>query len=159
MEVKKQKWVIRRYLGGMPTRLIAAHLQISVRTVQRTVKNYKIVGTTPVQKIAGRPKLSINEQCKEMVNAEWQIYQCGSVKLQKILKSKGFGVSQRKIQQILDEYELTAPCPKRRGQRKYCSYRWPAGYFVLHTDSYIIACNLAIVANGSTVRAECERSG
>lgn len=47
---------------------------------------------------------------------------------------KGFGVSQRKIQQIMDEYNLTAPCPKRRGQRKYCSYRWPSCMMVLHAD-------------------------
>jgi len=47
---------------------------------------------------------------------------------------KGFGVSQRKIQQIMDENNLTAPCPKRRGQRKYCSYRWPNCTMVLHAD-------------------------
>jgi putative transposase len=134
MEEKKQKWIVRRYLGGMPATLIAAHLQISVRTVQRTMKTYKKFGTTLTQKNAGRPKITINERCKERVNAEWQHYQCGSVKLHQLLKSKGFGVSQRKIQQVLDEYKLTAPCPKRRGQRKYCSYRWPQGYFVLHTD-------------------------
>jgi putative transposase len=34
----------------------------------------------------------------------------------------------------MDEFNLTAPCPKRRGQRKYCSYRWPSEFRVLHTD-------------------------
>ena len=134
MEEKKQKWVARRYLGGMPIGLIASHLQVSVRTVQRTVREYKKFGTTTTPKTIGRPKICINKNCKDRINAEWQKYQCGSVKLHKIIRKKGLGISQRKVQQILDEFELTAPCPKRRGQRKYCSYRWPAEYFVLHTD-------------------------
>lgn len=134
MEEKKQRWTIRRYQAGMPARLIASHLQISVSTIYRIISNYKKVGTTSVAKPFGRPKTDVNRKCKEVIRNEWQKYQCGSVKLHELMKTNGFGISQRKIQQILDEFKLTAPCPKRRGQRKYCSYRWPAGYFVLHTD-------------------------
>jgi len=134
MEEKKQKWVVRRYLAGMPAKLIAAHLQISVRTVYRVIENYKKFGKTIATKPIGRQKTDVNSRCKEIINHEWQKYQCGSVKLHKIMKKKGFSVSQRKIQQVMDEFKLTAPCPKRRGQRKYCSYRWPEGFMVLHTD-------------------------
>ena len=134
MEEKKQKWVIKRYQAGMPARLVAAHLQISIRTVYRSVKHYKKFGKVIDSKSVGRPKESISFNCKELVKSEWNKFQCGSVKLHQLLLGKGYGISQRKIQEILDEFKLTAPCPKRRGQRKYCSYRWPEYLRVLHTD-------------------------
>lgn len=134
MEKRKQKWIVRRYLAGMSTPKIAAHLQIPVRTTYHMIKQYKNFGRIIEPKLRGRPKREINEKCKEIVRKEWEKYQCGSVKLYNILANRGFGISQRKIQQILDEFKLTAPCPKRRGQRKYCSYRWPAGFMVLHAD-------------------------
>ena len=134
MEEKKQKWIVRRYLAGMPTKKIAAHQQIPISTTYEMIKHYKISGDIPGLKKIGRPKIDLNSDCKKVICQEWQKFQCGSVKLYQILKKKGFGVSQRKIQEILDENNLSAPCPKRRGQRKYCSYRWPEGFIVLHTD-------------------------
>jgi transposase len=135
METKKEKWIARRYLSGMPARLMAAHLQISEKTVHRKISNYKKYGEKSFEKCPwGRPNEKVNGKCKEVIKQRWEKFQCGSVKLHKVLTAEGFGVSQRKIQQILDEYKLTAPCPKRRGQRKYCSYRWPSCTMVLHTD-------------------------
>lgn len=134
MEEKKQKWVIKRYYAGMPVKLIASHLQISVRTTQYVIKHYKVNGMFIPHALNRRPKQEINSNFKNIIKQEWKIYQCGSVKLHILLKRKGFGVSQRKIQQVMDEFKLTAPCPKRRGQREYCSYRWPAEFVVLHTD-------------------------
>ncbi|MFH1832456.1 MAG: DDE-type integrase/transposase/recombinase [bacterium] len=134
MEKRKQNWIVRRYLAGMPAKKIATHLQISVRTVYYVLQHYKNFGSIIEPKSVGRPKRPLNKNCKVIIKNHWQKYQCGSVKLHNILSSRGFGVSQRKIQQVLDEYNLTSPCPKRRGQRKYCSYRWPSCLMVLHTD-------------------------
>ena len=135
IEEKKEKWVIRRYLAGMPAKLIAAHQQISLKTVYRKIANYKNFGEKSFEvKKLGKPKLEIKENGKKRVKKFWDKFQCGSVKLHKIMVSKGYLISQHKIQQTMDEYGLTAPCPKRRGQRKYCSYRWPDCLMVLHTD-------------------------
>lgn len=134
MEINKQKWIIRKYLAGMPTKQIAAHLQIPLSTTYGIIKNYKNFGKIIEAKSIGRPKELINKNCQTWILSEWQKYQCGSVKLHKIMKKQGVGISQRKIQQILVENTLCAPCPKRRGQRKYCSYRWPSYTMVLHTD-------------------------
>ena len=134
MEEERQKWIVRRYFAGMSATLIASHLQISVRATYQVIKHYKTCGKLIVYKSAGRKRNELNANCKKLIHDEWKTFQCGSVKLHTLMKSKGFGVSQRKIQQVMDEYNLTAPCPKRRGQRKYCSYRWPKEFFVLHTD-------------------------
>ena len=134
MNKRKQNWIIKRYLAGMPAKKIAAHLQISLSTTYREIQHYKSFGKTKTILPVGRPKQELNEKCKAIIKNSWQKYQCGSVKLHQILLQQGFGVSQRKIQEVMDEYNLTAPCPKRRGQRKYCSYRWPSCLMVLHTD-------------------------
>jgi len=135
IETQKEKWIVRRYLAGMPTTQIAAHQQISTRTVNKKIRQYKKCGENFFEiQPRGRKKQPISNSFKVIVLNNWQKFQCGSVKLHKILSMKGYGVSQRKIQQIMDENNLTAPCPKRRGQRKYCSYRWPNCTFVLHTD-------------------------
>jgi len=134
MEEKRQKWIIKRYLTGMKAKVIASHLQISVRSIYQVIQHYKSCGKLIIYKSAGRKRNEINSNFKERIKTEWQIFQCGSVKLHTIMKMNGFGVSQRKIQQVMDELELTAPCPKRRGQRKYCSYQWPKEFIVLHTD-------------------------
>ncbi len=108
-------------MAGMPAKQMAAHLQICVRNVYYVIQRYKMSGTVLVKKTNGRPKNEVNPNCKARIKAEWQKFQCGSVKLHKILESKGYGVSQYKIQQVMDEFQLSAPYPKRRGQRKYCS--------------------------------------
>lgn len=132
---KKEKWIVRRYLAGMPTKLIAAHLQISTRVVYKKIANYKKVGKKSFEeRTIGKPKQETNGKCKKRVKEYWEKFQCGSVKLHRIMAKDGYGISQYKIQQIMDEFKLTAPCPKRRGQRKYCSYRWPEEFMVLHTD-------------------------
>lgn len=135
IEQRKEKWIVRKYLAGMPLKTIAAHQQIHVQTAYKKVQNYKKLGEKSFRiKLIGRQKDPISKNFNVVVNDCWQKFQCGSVKLHKILSTKGFGVSQRKIQQIMDENNLTAPCPKRRGQRKYCSYRWPNCTMVLHAD-------------------------
>jgi putative transposase len=134
MEEKRKKWIQRKYLAGMPIKKIAAHLQIPLRTAYYVVQQYKMFGRIVVPNTLGRPKLQLNTNCKDLICKEWNKFQCGSVKLHQVLKKRGLGVSQRKIQQVMDENGFTAPCPKRRGQRKYCSYRWPSCLMVLHTD-------------------------
>jgi len=134
MKKRKQNWIVKKYLAGMPTNKIATHLQIPLSTTYGIIKHYKNFGKTIEPKPVGRPKQKINEKCQSWVKKEWQKYQCGSVKLHAIMKKRGVGISQRKIQQVLDENNLSAPCPKRRGQRKYCSYRWPSCLMTLHTD-------------------------
>jgi len=134
MKEKKQKWIIKKYLAGMPTKIIAAHLQIPLRTTYGVIQHYKHFGSIIEPKPVGRPVRKLSANCIKLICEQWQKYQCGSVKLHKILCKKGLGISQRKIQQVLDDKKLSAPCPKRRGQRKYCSYRWPNCTMVLHAD-------------------------
>ena len=85
-------------------------------------------------KNAGRPKQLLNLAFVQKVIHIRKEDDYGSEKIHFVLKSKGFAVSQRQIQRILDEQGLTEPCEKRRGQRKYVRYQWPISNYMWHSD-------------------------
>lgn len=60
----------------------------------------------------------------------------GARKLHVYFKQQGYGVSQRKIRQVLELEKLITPCPKRRGTKKYKRYEWPLPNWMWHTDWY-----------------------
>lgn len=55
-----------------------------------------------------------------------------------VLKKKGFGVSRRKIEQVLKKEGLQKPCKKRQKPRKYKRYEWPIPNYMWHTDWHTI---------------------
>jgi len=44
IDTQKEKWIVRRYLAGMPATQIATHQQISTRVVNKKVREYKKYG-------------------------------------------------------------------------------------------------------------------
>lgn len=73
-----------------------------------------------------------------MVIVEWKKTKYGARKLHAHLKRRGFGVSLRKISQVLVREGLQKPFPKRRKPRKYKRYEWPLPNFMWHTDWHTI---------------------
>jgi putative transposase len=69
---------------------------------------------------------------------EWRRHKCGARKLFVILKKKGFGVSLRKVSQVLIREGFQKPFPKRRKPRKYKRYEWPLPNYMWHTDWHVI---------------------
>lgn len=55
-----------------------------------------------------------------------------------ILKKKGFGVSRRKVEQVLIAEGFQKPCIARRKPRKYKRYEWPIANYMWHTDWHVI---------------------
>ena len=74
----------------------------------------------------------------DLVIQEWKKHKCGARKLYIILKKKGFGVSLRKISQVLIKEGFQKPFPKRRKPRKYKRYEWPLPNYMWHTDWHVI---------------------
>ena len=59
-----------------------------------------------------------------------------------IFKKKGFGVSRRKIEQVLKKEGFQKPCKKRQKPRKYKRYEWPIPNYMWHTDWHVIKAKL-----------------
>lgn len=132
---KKKKWIIQQYRDGRSATSIARIQRISRRMVYKLMDKYKQDGVDAYAlKKIGRHKQPINpvfvkKAVKLRVTSDY-----GSEKLHFVFKKQGFKVSQYMIQRILDEKDLTEPCEKRRGQRKYVRYQWPISNYMWHCD-------------------------
>lgn len=132
---KKRKWIIHQFRSGRSATSIARIQNISRRYVYKLAAKYKEEGVSAYEgKKYGRPKQPINPIFVKKVVEIRKSDDYGSEKIHYVMTKKGFGVSQRQIQRILDEHGLTDPCPKRRGKRTYVRFQWPISNFMWHTD-------------------------
>jgi len=132
---KKRKWIISQFRTGRSATSIARIQKISRRMVYKLSAKYKKEGKEAYKaKKAGRPKIKLNPAFVKKVVEIRKETDYGSEKIHFVLKQKGFSVSQHITQRILNEQDLTNPCPKRRGQRKYIRYQWSISNYMWHTD-------------------------
>lgn len=132
---KKRVWMVKKWKEKRPIVWIARSQQVTRQSVYDVIEKYKQWGVEGLRDMkAGRPFEPLNAKCYDLIVEEWKKNKCGSVKLWHVLKRKGFGVSQWKIQQVMDFERLTKPVPNRRGRRKYKAYQVPFANWLWHTD-------------------------
>ncbi|OVE74655.1 hypothetical protein BVX95_01625 [archaeon D22] len=113
-------------------------MKVSRMTIWNIHSAYKKEGTDGLQKkTKGRPFEELNPQFYKLVISEWKSNKCGARKLHEVLKRKGFGVSRRKIEQVLVKENLQKAVPKRKKPRKYKRYEWPIPNYMWHCDWHI----------------------
>jgi hypothetical protein len=86
----------------------------------------------------GRLFEPLNPDFYDLVIEKWKENKCGARKIHEIMKRKGFGVSRRKIEQVLVFEGFQKPFPKRQKPRKYKRYEWPIPNYMWHCDWHII---------------------
>lgn len=75
----------------------------------------------------------------DLVISEWKKTKYGARKLHAHFKRKTFGVSLRKIQQVMVAEGLQKPNPKKQKPRKtYKRYEYPMPHLMWHTDWHVI---------------------
>ena len=132
---KKRIWIVKGYKAGRGATYLARAQGISRQIVYNLVDGYNKEGVDfLLDKKVGRPSVPLNGSFVEKIVKLRKETDYGSGKLHFIFKKQGFNVSQRQIQKILDLKDLTDPCEKRRGQRKYVRYQWPISNFMWHCD-------------------------
>ena len=133
---KLRKWVIKQWqLGITPISEIARNRRISRRSIYMLIerfKRYGIDGLEPHKR--GRKKEKLNMRFEQYVLRLWAKLPRGSHKMWLELKKQGFGVSERKIQQIYKQYKLKMNKRKRPSQIKFVKYEWPKPNMLWHTD-------------------------
>ncbi len=73
-----------------------------------------------------------------LVIQEWKKTKYGARKLHKHFVKRGYGVSLRKISQVMVKEGFQKPCSERQKPRKYKRYEWPIPNLMWHTDWHII---------------------
>jgi len=129
--------------------------RISVWKIYQTYKKWSYDGLRDHK--AGRLFEPLNSKFYQRVIDEWQKQRCDARKLHTILKKKGFGVSLRKISQVMKTEGFQKPCPKRQKPRKYKRYEWPIANFMWHTDWHVIKTTKLTGQNFISYLDDCSR--
>ena len=114
--------------------------RITVWKIRQAYKKFGVAGLRDHK--AGRLSEPLYTQFYTRLVEEWKRQRCGARKLHAILKKKGFGVSLRKISQVMVREGFQKPCPKRQKPRKYKRYEWPISNFMWHTDWHTMKARL-----------------
>jgi len=123
----------------MPPGKAALAQKVSRMTIWKICRAYEKYGKDSLRDHKpGRFFVPLNPKFYQKVIDEWNKQRCGARKLHVIMKKKGFGVSLRKISQVLQAEGLQKPCRRRQKPRKYKRYEWPIPNFMWHTDGHVI---------------------
>lgn len=133
---KLRKWVIEQWQNGVtPLVQIARNRGVprsSVYELIRRFERYGLEGVEPRRR--GRKKEMVHPNFEMHVLREFAEFPRGCPKMCLDLKHQGFGVSQRKIQQIYNRYGLRMNKRSRPSQIKFVKYEWPKPNALWHTD-------------------------
>lgn len=123
----------------MPVGKIALSQKIHRSNVWRIKKKFEKDGEFGLKDHApGRLFEPLSAKFYDLVVETWRKHKCGARKLYVVLKKKGFGVSLRKISQVLVAEGFQKPFPRRKKPRKYKRYEWPIPNYMWHTDWHVI---------------------
>jgi putative transposase len=114
---------------------VALAQKVSRMAVWKIWQKYKKYGEIGLKSHRpGRLFEPLSAKFYDKVVQEWKRQRCGARKLHAILKRRGFGVSLRKISQVLKAEGFQRPNKRKQKPRKYKRYEWPLPNFMWHTD-------------------------
>ncbi len=118
---------------------VALAQKVSRKTVWEIKKKFDLYGVEGLRTHkAGRLFEPLSPKFYGSVVDAWKLNRCGARKLHAIFKRDGFGVSRRKIEQVLKSEGLQQRFTKRSKPRKYKRYEWPIPNYMWHTDWHTI---------------------
>jgi len=124
--------------------------KVTRKTVWEIRKKYENEGKEGLKDhISGRLFEPLNPKFYDLVVQTYRKYRCGGRNLHNILTKKGFGVSLRKVSQVLIKEGFQKPNLKKRKPRKYKRYEWPLPNYMRHTNGHVIK---ASKLNGQTIQ-------
>ena len=134
--VKKKLWCVKQVqLGQTHLALIAKNRRVPRRTLYRWIQRYEQYGAAGLENRApGRRPDVVTPAFEDLVVTVWHEEKPGSPKLWRAMNARGFSVSQRHIQQILNKHGLRMNKRRRPQQIKFRTYEWPRSNMLWHTD-------------------------
>ncbi|MDO9538121.1 MAG: hypothetical protein Q7J68_07365 [Thermoplasmata archaeon] len=133
---KKIKWMVDEVVKKSEDTGIVASIQgVSQRRVQQLVKFYNEQGRYPVLDMKRRPRTSLTEEQKEIVEKAYgECYLGARLLRHHIRKHYGQNIPQNKIHQHLLSAKLANPDPKKQKKRKRCRYERKHSLSLAHAD-------------------------
>lgn len=134
-----RRYIIRQVrLGITPITEIARNRRIPRRTIYYLLKRFKKGGYEALDpKPRGRKREPLNPRFVQLVVEEWHKWKCGSFKMWRRLKSMGFNVSQRKIQEVYNNHGFKLNKRSRPKQIKFVKYERSKPHELWHCDWFV----------------------
>ncbi len=132
---KKRVWIVKQYLNGLSAVKIALSQKIHRRCVYQLVEKYKKLGWEGLQDHkTGRSELALNPKLVNLILEVRINYKYGACMIEQVLRRKGFLISHRQIEKVLNRHGKIIPNPKKQKRRKWVRYQLPHPNDLWHTD-------------------------
>jgi putative transposase len=132
---EKREWIIKQYLKGVSPNKLALAQKISKVSVFNIINTYKTFGFDGLQDHkTGRPETSLNPNVEIIILDLRKRFGYGALRIEQLLKNKGFSISHRQIEKLLLRNNLVEPNIKKQKSRKWVRYELPNPNDLWHTD-------------------------
>ncbi|MFH1316188.1 MAG: integrase core domain-containing protein [Candidatus Woesearchaeota archaeon] len=131
----KRIWLIKQKLKGISPSKLALAQNVSESYVRRLMRIYAEFGFDGLKDHkTGRPELVINFNAEIVIVDLRTRFKWGAVRIEQHLKNKGFSISHRQIEKILNKHNLVVPNYKKQKSRKWVRFELPNPNDMWHTD-------------------------
>lgn len=135
LNFKKRVWIVKQRLKGESPLKLALAQKISESYVRRLMRNYKEFGFDGLKDHkTGRTEIVLNTNSEIIIVDLRKRFKWGAVRIEQYLKSKGFLISHRQIEKVLNKNNLVIPNFRKQKSRKWVRFELPNPNDMLHTD-------------------------
>jgi putative transposase len=132
---EKRVWIVRQYQKGTSVDKISLSQTINRRCVYQILDKYKEYGWDGLKDHkTGRSESLLNPNAEIMILDLRQRFGYGALRIEQLLKEKGFDISHRQIEKLLLRNNLVVPNIKKQRPRKWVRYELPNPNDMWHTD-------------------------
>jgi len=135
LNFKKRVWIAKQYNNKMPISKIALSQGISRWATYKTIKRFEEEGIEGLKDHkTGRLELVLNHNSEIMIIDLRKRFNWGAVRIEQYLRPRGFLISHRQIEKVLNKYNLVIPNDKKQKSRSWVRYELPNPNDLWHTD-------------------------
>lgn len=135
LNYEKRVWIVKQRIKGISPSKIALAQRISESMVRRIVRTYKSEGWDGLKDHkTGRPEIVLSKSAEIIILDLRKRFGYGACRIEHLLKQKGFGISHRQIEKLLNQHRLVTPNLRKQKSRKWVRYELPNPNDLWHTD-------------------------
>jgi putative transposase len=132
---EKRVWIVKQILAGGSVGQAAMAQKVSRITAFKIVQTYRELGWEGLQDHkTGRPDVSLNPNAEIIILDLRKRFGYGACRIEQLLKLRGFSISHRQIEKVLNLNNLVIPNIKKQKARKWVRYELPHPNDLWHTD-------------------------
>ncbi|MBU1974968.1 MAG: DDE-type integrase/transposase/recombinase [Nanoarchaeota archaeon] len=135
LNYEKRVWIVKQRIKGISPSKIALAQRISEGMVRRIVRTYKSEGWDGLKDHkTGRHEIVLSKSAEIIILDLRKRFGYGACRIEHLLKQKGFGISHRQIEKVLNQHGLVTPNLRKQKSRKWVRYELPNPNDLWHTD-------------------------